>query len=109
MDADAITAFVRSREDEQANPPPAQLKTLIDLCLAADETKPISAQDERHWYCHQQKSDVIRQVATYLIYLFSYNRVGQVGEWIKSLENVVTGCAACARGFCAARVAFQSK
>ncbi len=108
MDADAIIPFLVSRCQIQSNPPPAQLKFLIDACLAADPTLAISKQDERHWYCTKQQDEVVIKVATYLIYLFSYNRTGQVAEWVTALEKVVLKSERCARGFCSARVEFRS-
>lgn len=108
MDADSILSFLVSRRQIQANPPAAQLKSLIDACLATDSTLALSKQDERHWFCPKQKDALITKVATYLIFLFSYNRTGQVEEWVKTLEKVVLKCPKCARGFCSARVEFKS-
>lgn len=57
---------------------------------------------EAHWYCSKVPSDVYRDAATYLIFMFAFKGV----DWIKALEQVVGDCASCARAFGAARRRF---
>ncbi|ORY29551.1 SEN1 N terminal-domain-containing protein [Naematelia encephala] len=62
-----------------------------------------------HWYCSQAPSELHREAATYLIFLFAFRREGTSKAWLEALERVVLCCNRCARGFGAARRKFGSR
>lgn len=102
MDAGAVRTFLHGRRSDQGSPPAEELRKLVDLCLNSSAKLPLDQQSVRHWYCGKADEST-REVAEYLIYLFSFNRIGQVSNWVKALESVVHDCDRCARGFCIAR------
>lgn len=101
-----VLAFLQSREQDQGSPPTDPLTSVHNYLRQS----PVSPTDGHvHWYCPQTASPVHKEVATYLIYFFAFNRTHIAAEWMDGLEGLIGRCEACARGFCRARTVFLSK
>jgi senataxin len=59
-----------------------------------------------HFYCEKNPSDLRREGAIYLIFLFAYKREGMPKIFLDELERVLKGCTSCARAFGGARRRF---
>ncbi|WWD16760.1 hypothetical protein CI109_101192 [Kwoniella shandongensis] len=62
-----------------------------------------SARHDTHWYCPKAVSALHTEAATYLIFLFAFQRQGTSKAWVDRLEGVLLGCEDCARAFGGAR------
>jgi senataxin len=101
-----VLAFLKTRENDQGSPPTDPLTSVHEYL----KQSPVSPSDGKvHWYCPQTASPVHKQVATYLIYFFAFNRTSISAEWQEGLEELVERCEGCARGFCRARTIFTAK
>jgi senataxin len=115
--AEQVREHLKEKEVQQRNPNPDDLRQLCEYVKTAplrkstigtsDVTGNIK-NDDTHPFC-QRAEEATREVATYLLYLFSYNRAGMVDGWMSSLERAITTCDECARGFCVARRTFIAK
>jgi senataxin len=74
-----------------------------------NESSSSSAAQPPHWYCSRTPERLHREAATYLIFLFAFNRVERAQLWIKELEGVLRSCDKCSRCFTPARKRFASK
>ena len=86
---------------------PAAAASLSDQSSSTPNFPPLAS--DTHWYCPKVESDLHKEVATFLIFLFAFQRHTASKYWIQSLEKVVTGCPRCARGFGAARRKLRRK
>ena len=59
-----------------------------------------------HFYCAKNPSELHREAATYLIFLFAFKRDGMPKRFLDELERVLQGCTSCARAFGGARRKF---
>lgn len=111
-----ILAHLKEKETQQRNPNPDDLRRLCEYVRASSlrrtagtSTGSGSVRNEaKHPFCSRAE-DATRETATYLLYLFSYNRAGIIEVWMSSLEKAVATCDECARGFCVARRTFMAK
>ncbi|WVQ83579.1 hypothetical protein IAT38_005720 [Cryptococcus sp. DSM 104549] len=76
---------------------------------SGESSSSTAAAQEDHWYCSKAVSALHREAATYLIFLFAFNRTGTPQAWVEKVEEVVSGCEQCARGFASARRRLESK
>ena len=115
--AEEVLAHLKEKEVQQRNPNPDDLRQLCEYVKTSPLRKSTTAvgdiagkprNDGTHPFCSLAE-EVTREVATYLLYLFSYNRSGMVDSWMSSLERAVATCDECARGFCISRRTFISK
>jgi senataxin len=111
-----ILAHLREKEMQQRNPNPDDLRRLCEYVKASSLRRTAGAtnavasvkNEGKHPFCAKAE-DAARETATYLLYLFSYNRAGIIETWMTSLEKAVATCDECARGFCVARRTFIAK
>jgi senataxin len=110
-----VLAHLKEKETVQRNPNPDDLRALCEYVKSSSlrslETNGVASNlknDGRHPFCPRAE-DVTREAATYLLYLFSYNRSGMIENWMSGLERAVAACDLCARGFCVARRTFMAK
>lgn len=115
--AEQVLGHLKEKEVQQRNPNPDDLRQLCEYVKSSSLRKSItgslatpgtSKNDGTHPFCGLAE-EATREVATYLLYLFSYNRSGMVDSWMTSLESAVAMCDECARGFCIARRTFIAK
>lgn len=62
-----------------------------------------------HFYCAKCPSATHREAATYLLYLFAFQRSGTAGRYLQGLEKVLNGCPDCARAFGGVKRKFGSR
>lgn len=114
---DEILSHLKEKETQQRNPSPDDLRKLCEYVNASSLRKTTvgpnggsstGKNEGKHPFCSLAEH-ATRETATYLLYLFSYNRAGMVETWMASLERAVTTCDECARGFCVARRTFIAK
>lgn len=74
-----------------------------------NEGSSTSASQSPHWYCSRTPERLHREAATYLIFLFAFNKVERARLWIQELEGVLRGCEKCSRCFASARRKFATK
>jgi senataxin len=111
-----ILAHLREKETQQRSPNPDDLRRLCEYVKTSSLRRTGTVangagsvkNEAKHPFCARAE-DATRETATYLLYLFSYNRAGMVETWMTSLEGAVTTCDECARGFCVARRTFIAK
>lgn len=68
-----------------------------------------STSSSSHFYCPKAPSELHRNAAIYLIFLFAFKRDGMPKTFISALEGVLLGCEHCARAFGAARRKFARR
>lgn len=73
---------------------------------ASASTSALPSRQIEHFYCSKCPSDLHRDAATYLIFLFAFKRDGMPRRFLDALEEVLKGCTSCARVFGAARRRF---
>lgn len=59
-----------------------------------------------HFYCSKCPSDLHREAATYLIFLFAFTKKDRAERFIDALERVLKGCTSCAKSFGGVRRSF---
>jgi senataxin len=105
--AETVEAVLKKASTGKDRPTDADLgpcySFLIDPTGSAESS---SGQKCAHWYCDKSPSELHTRVATYLFFLFAFRREGTSKIWVETLENVVSNCEACARGFGIARRTF---
>ncbi|EIW69108.1 hypothetical protein TREMEDRAFT_31469 [Tremella mesenterica DSM 1558] len=100
---------VLSKVAASSKPTDATLYPLYSYLLPSVPSQAATSSTTAHWYCPKTSSPLIRDAATYLIFLFAYKAEGMPKTWIDELEHVLLGCPVCARAFGAARRRFASK
>jgi senataxin len=113
-----VEAVLARRSKAQDKPTDADLQPVYNYLRptfpsssnhASSSTTASEKSPEVHWFCSKTPSSIVREAATYLIFLFAFQRIGTSKEWVDALEQVLKGCDRCARGFGAARRGFGAK
>ncbi|WVW79753.1 hypothetical protein I302_101723 [Kwoniella bestiolae CBS 10118] len=110
--AKEVGAVLKSRAASQEKPSDSDLLPVHKYLVppsASTSTSSSSEQKEIHWYCDKAKSPLHRECATYLIFLFAFQRQGTSKAWVDRLEEILLGCEGCARAFGGARRTLGSK
>lgn len=106
-----VTAILHKALSSSERPTDKELGPCYNLLLS-DKTSSSSSTSHAsgltHWYCDKAISELHRKAATYLLFLFAFNRQGTGQNWINTLESTVKGCSECARGFGIARREFEA-
>lgn len=98
----------RRRVQEKPNTD-ALLPVYLYLLPQSNEASSGSSPLEDHWYCSRSKSTLHIEAATYLIFLFAFQRQGTSKTWVDKLEVVLESCENCARSFGVARRRLESR
>ncbi|WVQ62978.1 uncharacterized protein L199_001127 [Kwoniella botswanensis] len=106
--AKEVGAVLKSRAASQEKPSDSDLLPVYRY-LVPTSTSTSSEQKETHWFCDKAKSALHRESATYLIFLFAFQRQGTSKAWVDRLEEILLGCEGCARAFGGARRTLGSK
>ncbi|WWC87505.1 uncharacterized protein L201_002395 [Kwoniella dendrophila CBS 6074] len=104
--AKEVGAVLKSRANSQEKPSDSDLLPVYRYLVPSSTTSASSNASEKkdiHWYCEKAKSDLHREAATYLIFLFAFQRQGTSKAWVDRLEEILLGCEGCARSFGGAR------
>ncbi|OCF45032.1 senataxin [Kwoniella heveanensis CBS 569] len=109
--AEKVEAVLKARAANQDKPTdndllPVYRYLTTSSTVAASSSSSSSTSAEKkdlHWYCSKAESSLLTEAATYLIFLFAFQRQGTSKAWVDQLEEVLLGCAGCARAFGAAR------
>ena len=112
--SEEVEAVLAKRAAAHTKPSDEDLRPVYNFLRSTfvgerNEGSSSSALEPPHWYCSKTSSRLHREAATYLIFLYAFNRVERAQRWIKELEGVLNGCEKCARGFAAARRRFAAK
>ena len=113
----ALGELLQKRSASSSPPTDAELLPAYNYLLPHfPATQPIAGSSklpstglQQHLYCAECTEELVRDAATYLIFLFAFKRDGMSGRWLEALEKVLQGCDKCARGFAAARRRFKSR
>ncbi|WVQ94431.1 hypothetical protein IAU59_001510 [Kwoniella sp. CBS 9459] len=107
--ADKVEAVLKARAANQDKPTDNDLLPVYKYLTASTPTASSSSSSastekkELHWYCTKAESSLHTEAATYLIFLFAFQRQGTSKAWVDQLEEVLLGCESCARAFGGAR------
>ncbi|WVQ73855.1 hypothetical protein IAR50_003436 [Cryptococcus sp. DSM 104548] len=105
-----IEAILRSKRELQEKPTNDVLQPVYRFLVPPDDGGSSSTVNhEDHWYCSKAVSSTHREAATYLIFLFAFQRQGTSKLWVEKVEAILESCEQCARGFGAARRRMESK
>lgn len=99
-----VEALLAARRKVQEKPnTDALLPVYLYLLHPSNEAQSSSSSLEDHWYCNKSKSALHTEAATYLIFLFAFQRQGTSKTWVDKLEVILESCENCARSFGGAR------
>lgn len=99
-----IEALLAARRKVQEKPnTDALLPVYLYLLPQSNEASSSSSSLEDHWYCSKSKTALHIEAATYLIFLFAFQRQGTSKTWVDKLEAILESCENCARSFGVAR------
>ncbi|OXB33487.1 senataxin [Cryptococcus neoformans] len=99
-----VKALLAARRKVQEKPnTDALLPVYLYLLPQSNEASSSSSSLEDHWYCSKSKSALHIEAATYLIFLFAFQRQGTSKTWVDKLEVILESCENCARSFGVAR------
>ncbi|WWC59973.1 uncharacterized protein I303_102536 [Kwoniella dejecticola CBS 10117] len=107
--AKEVGAVLKSRASSQEKPSDSDLLPVYRYLVpsnannASSSSSTSAERKETHWYCIKAKSELHRESATYLIFLFAFQRQGTSKAWVDRLEEILLGCEGCARAFGGAR------
>ncbi|WVF66821.1 hypothetical protein IAT40_001563 [Kwoniella sp. CBS 6097] len=115
--ADKVEAVLKARAANQDKPTDNDLLPVYSYLTsfspaASSSASSSSASTENrdlHWYCSKAESKLLTEAATYLIFLFAFQRQGTSKAWVDQLEGILLGCEGCARQFGGARRKLGSK
>nr|XP_019012419.1 senataxin [Kwoniella pini CBS 10737]OCF51200.1 senataxin [Kwoniella pini CBS 10737] len=111
--AKEVGAVLKSRASSQEKPSDSDLlpvyRYLVPSSTASSSSSTSKVDKETHWYCKKAKSALHKESATYLIFLFAFQRQGTSKAWVDRLEEVLLSCEGCARAFGGARRKLGSK
>lgn len=83
---------------------------IFDIPLSTSASSSSSSSKSAvHFYCSKCPSATYREAATYLLYLFAFQRAGTASRFIQGLEKTLNGCVNCARAFGGVKGRFGSK
>ena len=86
------------------------LLPVVDVPLSTSVSSSSSnSKSTVHFYCSKCPSAIHREAATYLLYLFAFQRAGTASRFIQGLEKSLSGCVNCARSFGGIKGRFGSK
>jgi len=86
------------------------LLPVVDVPLSTSASSSSSSNSKStHFYCSKCPSPIHRESATYLLYLFAFQRGGTAGRYLHALEKALNGCVNCARAFGGVKRRFGSK
>lgn len=75
----------------------------------AESSASTSTVPSSHFFCSKAQSELHRDAAVYLVFLFAFKRDGMPKTFIGALEDVLLGCEHCARAFGTARRQFAQR
>ncbi|WRT65451.1 uncharacterized protein IL334_002394 [Kwoniella shivajii] len=107
--AKEVEAVLKSRAASQDKPSDSDLLPVYRYLVpspsepSTSSSSTAAVKQETHWYCEKANSDLHREAATYLIFLFAFQRQGTSKAWVDRLEEILLACEGCARGFGGAR------
>ncbi|ODO09298.1 hypothetical protein I350_02898 [Cryptococcus amylolentus CBS 6273] len=105
-----VEAILKSKRELQEKPTNDVLQPVYRFLVPqVDGGSTSTTTHEDHWYCSKAVSPLHREAATYLIFLFAFQRQGTSKLWVEKVEMILESCEQCARGFGAARRRMESK
>ncbi|KAK8861338.1 hypothetical protein IAR55_002157 [Kwoniella newhampshirensis] len=112
--AKEVEAVLKAKSTVQDRPTDNDLLPVYRYLVPQSEHSSSSSssavhQHETHWYCPKAVSSLHKEAATYLIFLFAFQRQGTSKAWVDRLEGVLLHCEDCARAFGAARRTLGSR
>jgi senataxin len=81
----------------------------VPLSTSATSSSTSTSKSSIHFYCSKCHSATHREAATYLLYLFAFERAGTASKYMQGLEKALNGCVNCARAFGGAKRRFGHK
>ncbi|WVN90408.1 uncharacterized protein L203_105644 [Cryptococcus depauperatus CBS 7841] len=98
-----VESVLKARREVQEKPNNDVLLLVFQYLVSQSTSNSSAALSEEHWYCRKTSTPLVREAATYLIFLFAFQRQGTSKTWVDKLEVILGSCEGCARGFAAAR------